>query len=205
MTGCALARACFVACRLGELSQHSVAPHSWHVRRCTHRAPTFTHSSHCRRTGCRISVMASMCVHATALMRAAGDTAKIKLLVNKGAIVNARSALGNTPLILAARANPSAEAVKFLIEHGADVNATNSFGGSAIQTAAAGGDIETVRILIKNGADVNAHSRGADPAVLWGGGRSPLGWAGSSVITVANLLYAADNRRFRDVLAYASG
>jgi ankyrin repeat protein len=114
---------------------------------------------------------------ATALMRAAGDTAKIKLLVNKGANVNARSALGNTPLILAARANPSAEAVKLLIEHGAEVNATNTFGATAIQTAAASGDLETVRILIKNGADVNAHSRGAEPAVLWGGGRSPLGWA----------------------------
>jgi ankyrin repeat protein len=114
---------------------------------------------------------------ATALMRAAGDTTKIKLLVNKGANVNARSALGNTPLILAARANPSAEAVKLLIERGADVNATNIFRATAIQTAAASGDLETVRILIRNGADVNAHSRGAEPAVLWGGGRSPLGWA----------------------------
>jgi ankyrin repeat protein len=114
---------------------------------------------------------------ATALMRAAGDTAKIKLLVGKGADVNAKSALGNTPLILAARANPSAEAVKLLIEHGADINATNNFGANAIQTAAAGGDIETVRLLLKNGADVNSHSRGSEPAVLWGGGRSPLMWA----------------------------
>jgi ankyrin repeat protein len=114
---------------------------------------------------------------ATALMRAAGDTAKIKLLVDKGADVNAKSALGNTPLILVARANPSAEAVKLLVEHGADVNATNNFGASAIQTAAAGGDIETVRVLLKHGADVNSHSRGSEPAVLWGGGRSPLMWA----------------------------
>ncbi len=114
---------------------------------------------------------------ATALMRAAGDTAKIKLLVGKGANVNARSALGNTPLMLAARANPSADAVKFLIEHGAEVNATNNFGATAIQTAAASGDLETVRTLIKHGADVNAHSRGAEPNVLWGGGRSPLMWA----------------------------
>lgn len=114
---------------------------------------------------------------ATALMRAAGHAGNVKLLVEKGANVNAKSTLGNTPLILAARANPSAEAVRLLLEHGAEVNATNNFGGTALMAAAAGGDLETVRLLIGRGADVNAHSRGSEPTVLWGGGRSPLMWA----------------------------
>ncbi len=114
---------------------------------------------------------------ATALMRAAGDTAKIKLLVSNGADVNARSALGNGPLILAARANPSADAVRLLLEHGANVNATNNFCANAIMTAAASGDLETVKLLLKYGADVNSHSRGDQPVVLWGGVRSPLMWA----------------------------
>src|SRR5688572_18705873 len=61
MTGCLLAAACFDACRLGELSQHSVVPHSWQVRRWTHDAPILTHSSHSRRRGCLISVMALIC------------------------------------------------------------------------------------------------------------------------------------------------
>src|SRR5437867_5615093 len=52
MTGCLLARACFVACLFGESSQQWVPPHSWHVRKWTHSAPVLTHSSHSRRFGC---------------------------------------------------------------------------------------------------------------------------------------------------------
>src|SRR5437899_12713986 len=58
MTGCLLARACLLACWLGELSQHNVTPHSWQVRRCTHCAPIFTHSAHSRRLGSLMVVMA---------------------------------------------------------------------------------------------------------------------------------------------------
>src|SRR5205823_2979962 len=54
-----MARACFEACWLGELSQHSVAPHCWHVRRWTHCAPIFTHSAHSRRLACRTVVIAA--------------------------------------------------------------------------------------------------------------------------------------------------
>ncbi|MGZ8900417.1 MAG: ankyrin repeat domain-containing protein, partial [Limisphaerales bacterium] len=43
--------------------------------------------------------------------------------------------------------------------------------------AAASGNLETVRLLVKRGADVNAHSRGSEPSVIWGGGRSALMWA----------------------------
>jgi hypothetical protein len=45
----------------GELSQQRVVPHSWHVRRCIHFAPIFTHSSHSRRSAVRTVVMAAMC------------------------------------------------------------------------------------------------------------------------------------------------
>jgi hypothetical protein len=41
-----------LACRLGDESQHSVTPQVWHVRRCTHDAPIFTHSSHSRFRAC---------------------------------------------------------------------------------------------------------------------------------------------------------
>src|SRR5213082_1438392 len=60
-TGCLVARACFEACWLGELSQHSVAPHCWQVRRCTHCEPILTHSAHSRRLPCRTVVIASRC------------------------------------------------------------------------------------------------------------------------------------------------
>src|SRR5207237_9703752 len=60
MTGCPLPCAWPEACRFGELSQQSVAPHVWQVRRCTQYAPIFTHSSHSRRCGCLIDAVALM-------------------------------------------------------------------------------------------------------------------------------------------------
>src|SRR5438046_8845468 len=61
MTGCPLLRACLLAWRLGELSQQRVPPHSWQVRRCTQRAPIFTHSSHSYRLAPLTLLIALIC------------------------------------------------------------------------------------------------------------------------------------------------
>ena len=63
MTGCLLARACFVACLFGESSQQRVPPHTWHVRKWTHSVPLLTQSSHSRRFGCLTVATARICVH----------------------------------------------------------------------------------------------------------------------------------------------
>ena len=63
MTGWLVARACRVACLFGELSQHSVTPQVWHVRKCTHRAWIFTHSSHSWAFAGLTLVTLLMCVH----------------------------------------------------------------------------------------------------------------------------------------------
>src|SRR5437762_14384084 len=63
MTGCLLARACFVACLFGESSQQRVPPHTWHVREWTHSVPLLTQSSHSRRCGCLRVATARICVH----------------------------------------------------------------------------------------------------------------------------------------------
>src|SRR5439155_19635710 len=67
MTGCPLARACLLACRLGDESQQSVAPQLWHVRRCTHREPVFTHSSHSCCFACFTVLMLSIWVQAPSM------------------------------------------------------------------------------------------------------------------------------------------
>ena len=114
---------------------------------------------------------------ATALVRAASDPDKVALLLARGAEVNVRSALGNTPLHLAARPAISYRAVALLLEHGADPNATNHWGATPLMAAAAGGDIETIRLLLARGADVNAQPGAGHDAFILGGARTALMWA----------------------------
>ncbi len=59
-------------------------------------------------------------VNATALMWAARDLNKTRLLVRQGADVNARSDEHRTPLMIAARRPGAAPIVKFLLDKGAD-------------------------------------------------------------------------------------
>lgn len=117
---------------------------------------------------------------ATALMRAAYNYEKVRLLVERGVPlsgINARSALGNTALILAARPANSHRAVELLLARGADAKATNNWGATALMAAAAGGDAKSVRALLKHGADVNAQNTPDQPGFIFGGGRTPLMWA----------------------------
>lgn len=114
---------------------------------------------------------------ANALMRAAVDEEKVRLLLNRRPGVNARSNLGNTALILAARKHGSIGVVKQLLNRGAEVNATNNFGATALMAAAAAEDDETVRLLLDRGADLNAKPNMDGDGFIWGGGRTALQWA----------------------------
>jgi ankyrin repeat protein len=88
-----------------------------------------------------------------------GQTEAARLLLNKGAIVNARSTnpMANMPLHAAA-AGRHVELVKLLIDHGAPVNARQHGGWSPLHAAAQNGDLEMAKILIAAGADVNARA-----------------------------------------------
>jgi ankyrin repeat protein len=97
---------------------------------------------------------------ATALMWCAGDVAKVRLLLSKGAKVDARSQLGRTPLLIAAAYDGATEAARLLIEKGADVNARDKSGMSVLQQAASSNHIELVRLLLAKGADVNTADQG---------------------------------------------
>ena len=78
----------------------------------------------------------------------------VRLLLNKGAVVTARSTnqMANTPLHAAA-AGKHAEIVKLLLDRGANANARQHGGWAPLHSAAQNGDIESARVLIEAGAD----------------------------------------------------
>ena len=57
----------------------------------------------------------------TALIWAANDLGKVRLLIENGANVNLATKRRRTALLVAAMSDPSADIVKFLIDHGADL------------------------------------------------------------------------------------
>ncbi|MHC4646915.1 MAG: ankyrin repeat domain-containing protein [Planctomycetota bacterium] len=85
---------------------------------------------------------------------AKGDTKLVKVLLEKGADVNAKDTKGITPLVRAA-AGGYETIVKMLIDRGADVNATADDGRRALYVAVARGDLGIVRLLIEAKVDVN--------------------------------------------------
>jgi ankyrin repeat protein len=94
--------------------------------------------------------------NATALMWAATDLEKTRLLVAHGAEVNARSSDMRTPLMIAARRPGNVAAVKFLLEHGANPNpnAHPDAESTPLIEAATAGDAASLELLLAHGADV---------------------------------------------------
>jgi ankyrin repeat protein len=95
---------------------------------------------------------------ATPLMHAAafGNLQTMKLLIEKGADVNARNAFNATALLWCAR---EPEKAKLLIEKGADINAQSRQGLTPLIVAALGnGNGATVALLLDKGADATYKS-----------------------------------------------
>jgi len=96
--------------------------------------------------------------NATALMWAAKDLGKTRLLLDHGADVNAKSADLRTPLMIAARRPGAAPIVKLLLDHGANPNpnAHPDNESSPLTEAATAGDAASVELLLNHGADAKA-------------------------------------------------
>jgi ankyrin repeat protein len=137
---------------------------------------------------------------ATALIRAATSYEKTRALVEAGANVRARTALGNTPLLLAARRAGNSRTVRLLLEWGANPAERNDAGVSPALAGAASGDLETVRLLLDAGAKADDFPKSNKPgaADIVTGFRTPLMWAAyhNDVRMVRLLLdYGADPNR----------
>lgn len=76
----------------------------------------------------------------------------VRLLLDKGADVNAKDKAKQTPLHMAANSRAISEE---LIAHKADVNAKDLTGSTPFIKAATWGNLEVMALLLKQGADVN--------------------------------------------------
>jgi ankyrin repeat protein len=102
-------------------------------------------------------------VNATALMWAATDLEKTRVLLAHNADVNARSDDLQTPLMIAAGRSGGAPIVKLLLDRGANPNPTTNPGSesSPLVQAAMAGDAASMQLLIQAGADVARAGAGA--------------------------------------------
>jgi ankyrin repeat protein len=93
----------------------------------------------------------------TPLMTASmpGNIEMMKLLLEKGADVNARDRVGETPLMIAAYWD-QVDAAALLLEQGASIEAQRADGQTALMIAAGEGQANVVRLLLVNGADPSA-------------------------------------------------
>jgi ankyrin repeat protein len=90
----------------------------------------------------------------------------LKMLLAKGAKVDAKNHIRQTPLFWAVISD-NVEGTKILLEHGANVNARQDGGGTPLHSAALNGYCEVARVLIQNHADVKAkNDEGRTPLAM---------------------------------------
>ncbi len=97
----------------------------------------------------------------TALMWAIPDLEKVRLLLARGANVNARSETGRTALLVAASYPGTVEVLRLLLDRGGDIHAQDQGGATALALAVRSADVEVVRYLVERGLDPDTLSPAA--------------------------------------------
>ncbi len=87
---------------------------------------------------------------ATALMWSGGDLEKVRLLLDKGAVIDAQAKSGRTALTVAASIAGNVETVKLMMARGANVKLK---GAVAVSAAAGCGDEAILRLVLAAGGD----------------------------------------------------
>ena len=77
-----------------------------------------------------------------------------KLLIEKGAQIEAKDTRGRTPLLICAMES-HAEVAQVLVQHGAQVNSKTGGGNTPLTFATSYGHIDMVKLLVQNGAQVD--------------------------------------------------
>jgi ankyrin repeat protein len=129
-----------------------------------------------------------------------GHEAVVKLLLEKGANIEAKDLHGQTPLLWAAR-NGQEAVVKLLLEKGANIEAKDLHGQRPLLWAARNGHEAVVKLLLEQGVNIEAKDNDGQTPLLWAarngheavvklllekganieakdnGGQTPLSWA----------------------------
>jgi ankyrin repeat protein len=90
----------------------------------------------------------------TALMWAMPDVEKARLILARGANVNAKSDTDRTALLVAASYPRSIDVIRLLLERGADLRAQDRAGATALALAIRSADVDVVRFLVDKGLDL---------------------------------------------------
>jgi ankyrin repeat protein len=102
-----------------------------------------------------------------------GDVEIIKLLLEKGAYVNAKNINGASALMSAA-VEGQTNAIKFLLDKDADINAKDTNGATALILAAGFGKTDAVELLLDKGMDINAERNDGTTALMLAAGKGQM-------------------------------
>lgn len=94
------------------------------------------------------------------------DLARVENMIKEGIDPNAKTSLGNRPLVIAAKKR-NAALLEILIASGAKVDAPDRNGLTALMAAASMGLTQNVRVLISAGANVNARDEKRATPLIW--------------------------------------
>jgi uncharacterized protein len=95
----------------------------------------------------------------------AGDTARVRALIDTRVDVNATQPDGTTPLHWAVdRDRP--DIVQMLIRAGANVKAANRYGATPLWLASVNGDAKTIAMLLEGGADAGSANADGETALM---------------------------------------
>jgi ankyrin repeat protein len=97
----------------------------------------------------------------TALMWAVPSVEKVRVLLEHGANVNARSATARSAFLVAASYPRTVDVLRLLLERGADIRAQDRASATALALAVRSADVDVVRFLVERGLDLNALPAGS--------------------------------------------